>query len=168
MWVVVTHIVSPNDFYVRYIAERRESEVLSKKINQYCWRDSCRFVLDDMLEMGEDFFFPFKNIKMLHLQSWDAHSAWNYVLLLYFDLAAPIKAPWSLQSGPQACGAELPLWNWSNTNAQSLWSSAGSTVWSISRSSSLTMDSREASAYWGEQGQVFDDGSHKCHSSLFF
>lgn len=52
MWVMVTHIVSPNDFYVRYIAERRESELLSKKINQYCWRDICRFVLDDVLEMG--------------------------------------------------------------------------------------------------------------------
>lgn len=69
MWVVVTHIISPNDFYVQYIAERRESEVLSKKINQYCWGDSCHFLLDDLLEMGEDFFFPFKNIKMLHLQS---------------------------------------------------------------------------------------------------
>lgn len=60
MWVVVTHIVSPNDFYVRYIAERRQSEVLSKKINQYCWKDSCRFVLDDMLETGVCLF---KHIK---------------------------------------------------------------------------------------------------------
>lgn len=59
MWVVVTHIVSPNNFYVRYIAERRESEALSKKINQYCWRDSCRFVFGDMLEMGVCvLFFP--------------------------------------------------------------------------------------------------------------
>lgn len=57
MLVVVTHIVNPNDFYVRYIAERRESEMLSKKINEYCCRDSCRFVLDDTLETGVCVFF---------------------------------------------------------------------------------------------------------------
>lgn len=52
MWVVVTHIVNPNEFYVRYITERKENEALSKKINQYCWRDGFHFALDDMLETG--------------------------------------------------------------------------------------------------------------------
>lgn len=52
MWVVVTHIVNPNEFYVRYITERKENEALSKKINQHCWRDGFHFALDDMLETG--------------------------------------------------------------------------------------------------------------------
>uniref|UniRef100_A0A4W6DQE7 Ring finger protein 17 n=1 Tax=Lates calcarifer TaxID=8187 RepID=A0A4W6DQE7_LATCA len=42
-WVVVTHIVNPSHFYVRYLAEKRESETLSKRINQLCSKDS--FVL---------------------------------------------------------------------------------------------------------------------------
>lgn len=52
LWVVVTHIVNPNEFYVRYITERKENEALSKKINQHCWRDGFHFALDDMLETG--------------------------------------------------------------------------------------------------------------------
>lgn len=52
MWVTVTHIVNPNDFYVCYIAEKKENEALSKKINQHCWREDCCFALDDVLETG--------------------------------------------------------------------------------------------------------------------
>lgn len=51
-WVVVTHIVNPSHFYVRYVAEKREIEALSKKINNLCARDSCHFASSDTLETG--------------------------------------------------------------------------------------------------------------------
>lgn len=63
MWVVVTHIVNPSHFYVRYVAEKKENEVLSRKINQLCRRDICRFALHDKLETGMyEFVFLFKYI----------------------------------------------------------------------------------------------------------
>ncbi|XP_022595844.1 RING finger protein 17 [Seriola dumerili] len=51
-WVVVTHVVNPSHFYVRYVAERRESESMSKKINHFCCRDSCHFSSSDAVETG--------------------------------------------------------------------------------------------------------------------
>lgn len=51
-WVVVTHIVTPSHFYVRYVAEKRENEALSKKINYFCCKDSCLFNSSDTLKKG--------------------------------------------------------------------------------------------------------------------
>uniref|UniRef100_A0A3B4Y300 Ring finger protein 17 n=1 Tax=Seriola lalandi dorsalis TaxID=1841481 RepID=A0A3B4Y300_SERLL len=51
-WVVVTHVVNPSHFYVRYVAERKESESMSKKINHFCCRDSCHFSSSDAVETG--------------------------------------------------------------------------------------------------------------------
>ncbi|XP_070770407.1 RING finger protein 17 [Enoplosus armatus] len=51
-WVVVTHVVNPSHFYVRYVAEKRESETLSKKINHFCCRDGCHFTSSDTVETG--------------------------------------------------------------------------------------------------------------------
>jgi len=51
-WVVVTHVVNPSHFYVRYVAEKRESEILSKKINDLCCGNGCRFTLEDKVESG--------------------------------------------------------------------------------------------------------------------
>uniref|UniRef100_A0A3Q4MNV7 Ring finger protein 17 n=1 Tax=Neolamprologus brichardi TaxID=32507 RepID=A0A3Q4MNV7_NEOBR len=49
-WVVVTHIVNPSQFYVQSVAERRESEILSDKINQLCSGDGCSFTVKDTVE----------------------------------------------------------------------------------------------------------------------
>ncbi|KAM3608198.1 uncharacterized protein V6R79_020824 [Siganus canaliculatus] len=51
-WVVVTHIVSPNHFYVSYVAEKRENEILSKKINSFCSKNSSCFTSTDTVETG--------------------------------------------------------------------------------------------------------------------
>ncbi|CAG5865302.1 unnamed protein product [Menidia menidia] len=51
-WVVVTHVVNPSHFYVRYVAERRENEVLSKKIKDLCRGNGCCFTLQDKVETG--------------------------------------------------------------------------------------------------------------------
>ncbi|CAB1418936.1 unnamed protein product [Pleuronectes platessa] len=55
-WVVVTHIVNPSHFYVRYMAERRDSEILSKRINQFCNREDCYFTSSDSVETGSLIF----------------------------------------------------------------------------------------------------------------
>ncbi|XP_070831610.1 RING finger protein 17 [Chaetodon trifascialis] len=59
-WVIVTHIVNPSHFYVRYVAEKRENETLSKKINHICYRDSCRFTSSDIVETGSVIFVKWK------------------------------------------------------------------------------------------------------------
>ncbi|XP_067460458.1 RING finger protein 17 isoform X1 [Thunnus thynnus] len=59
-WVVVTHVVNPSHFYVRYVAERRESEILSKKIYHQCCRDSCCFSSSDTVETGSTVFVKSK------------------------------------------------------------------------------------------------------------
>ncbi|XP_054471060.1 RING finger protein 17 isoform X2 [Anoplopoma fimbria] len=59
-WVVVSHVVNPSHFYVRYVAEKRESENLSKKINHFCCRDSCRFTSSDTVETGSLIFVKWK------------------------------------------------------------------------------------------------------------
>ncbi|XP_040005066.1 RING finger protein 17 isoform X2 [Xiphias gladius] len=59
-WVVVTHVVNPSHFYVRYVAEKRESESLSKKINHFCCRDSCHFTSSDTVETGAMIFVKWK------------------------------------------------------------------------------------------------------------
>ncbi|XP_045910588.1 RING finger protein 17 isoform X2 [Micropterus dolomieu] len=60
-WVVVTHIVNPSHFYIRYVAEKRASEMLSKKINSFCSRDSCRFTSSDTMETGSMIFVTWKD-----------------------------------------------------------------------------------------------------------
>lgn len=72
-WVVVTHIESPNHFYVSYMAERVDSEILSRRINNYCCIESCHFTDCDSVETGKNvlqkkfvvckivFFFPLNN-----------------------------------------------------------------------------------------------------------
>ncbi|KAI4806017.1 hypothetical protein KUCAC02_010609 [Chaenocephalus aceratus] len=54
--VIVTHIVNPSHFYVRYEAENSESENLSEKINVFCSRDSCHFTSSDKVENGSLIF----------------------------------------------------------------------------------------------------------------
>ncbi|XP_023806629.1 RING finger protein 17 isoform X2 [Oryzias latipes] len=49
-WVVVSHIVSPAHFYVRHVADKLESEVLSKRIHNLCSGNGCSFALGDSLE----------------------------------------------------------------------------------------------------------------------
>ncbi|KAF0026789.1 hypothetical protein F2P81_021526 [Scophthalmus maximus] len=63
-WVVVTHIVNPSHFYVRYVGEKRESEILSKKINHFCGRESCHFTSSDTVETGwsEEAQAEFRNV----------------------------------------------------------------------------------------------------------
>ncbi|XP_068428378.1 RING finger protein 17 isoform X2 [Clinocottus analis] len=51
-WVVLSHVVNPSYFYVRCVAEEKQREVLSKKINDFCCRDSCRFTSCDQVETG--------------------------------------------------------------------------------------------------------------------
>ncbi|XP_035507554.2 RING finger protein 17 isoform X2 [Scophthalmus maximus] len=59
-WVVVMHIVNPSHFYVRYVGEKRESEILSKKINHFCGRESCHFTSSDTVETGSMIFANWK------------------------------------------------------------------------------------------------------------
>uniref|UniRef100_A0A3Q3XBP1 Tudor domain-containing protein n=1 Tax=Mola mola TaxID=94237 RepID=A0A3Q3XBP1_MOLML len=56
MWVVVTNIMNPSHFYVRYVAEKRENEALSRKINKFCRKDRSHFTLIDTLETGSLIF----------------------------------------------------------------------------------------------------------------
>ncbi|KAI3356062.1 hypothetical protein L3Q82_017326 [Scortum barcoo] len=59
-WVVVTHVVNPSHFYVRYVAERWEGKILSKKINYFCGRDSSHFTSSDTVEIGSIIFGMWK------------------------------------------------------------------------------------------------------------
>ncbi|XP_032385352.1 RING finger protein 17 [Etheostoma spectabile] len=55
-WVVVTHIVNPNHFYVRYLAEKKDSEILSKKIQSLCNERSSYFTSSHTVETGSMIF----------------------------------------------------------------------------------------------------------------
>ncbi|XP_059198689.1 RING finger protein 17 isoform X2 [Centropristis striata] len=61
-WVVVTRIVNPSHFYVRYVAEKKDSEILSKKINQICSRESFRFTTRDTVETGSRIFVKWEGL----------------------------------------------------------------------------------------------------------
>ncbi|XP_073330079.1 RING finger protein 17 isoform X2 [Pagrus major] len=61
-WVVVTHIVNPSHFFVRYVAEKREHEILSKRINYFCCRDNCHFTSNDTVETGSMIFVKWKEV----------------------------------------------------------------------------------------------------------
>ncbi|XP_057707623.1 RING finger protein 17 isoform X1 [Corythoichthys intestinalis] len=51
-WVVVTHVVNPTHFYVCSWAEKRESDVLSKKINTFCNQNISFFSATDEVQAG--------------------------------------------------------------------------------------------------------------------
>ncbi|XP_077436804.1 RING finger protein 17 isoform X2 [Vanacampus margaritifer] len=51
-WVVVSHIVSPTHFYVRYLTEKRECDILSEKINTFCKLDISCFSAADEVRAG--------------------------------------------------------------------------------------------------------------------
>ena len=73
MWVVVTHIINPSHFYVRYVAEKRENEALSRKINKFCHLDTSHFTLIDTLETGINvlhFPYCYEAYFMLQLKLW--------------------------------------------------------------------------------------------------
>ncbi|XP_027147115.1 RING finger protein 17 isoform X2 [Larimichthys crocea] len=55
-WVVVAHIVNPNQFYVHYVTEKKENETLSRKINQFCYKDGSHFTASDTVETGSVVF----------------------------------------------------------------------------------------------------------------
>uniref|UniRef100_A0A3B5MJI9 Tudor domain-containing protein n=1 Tax=Xiphophorus couchianus TaxID=32473 RepID=A0A3B5MJI9_9TELE len=61
-WVVVTHVVNPSHFYVRYVAEKKESEVLSRNINKLCFGEGCQFTLGDTMERGSMVFVKWKEV----------------------------------------------------------------------------------------------------------
>ncbi|KAM4731883.1 RING finger protein 17 [Anableps anableps] len=61
-WVVVTHVVNPSHFYVRYVTEKRESEILSKKINELCCGEGCHFTQGDTVERGSMIFVKWKEV----------------------------------------------------------------------------------------------------------
>nr|XP_061825076.1 RING finger protein 17-like isoform X1 [Nerophis lumbriciformis] len=54
--VVVTHVVNPCHFYVQYMAEKWESDRLSRKINNFCARDYSMFTFSDRVESGSIIF----------------------------------------------------------------------------------------------------------------
>ncbi|XP_029980184.1 RING finger protein 17 [Sphaeramia orbicularis] len=59
-WVVVTHVVNPSHFYIRYVAEKRETEILSKRINRYCSKDNSYFSSTDTVKTGSVIFVKSK------------------------------------------------------------------------------------------------------------
>ncbi|KAM3850676.1 RING finger protein 17-like, partial [Diretmus argenteus] len=59
--VLVTHVVNPSHFYIRYVAEKREGLMLTKKINHLCSGDKGRFTPSDTLETGSAIFVKWKD-----------------------------------------------------------------------------------------------------------
>lgn len=53
LWVVVTHVVSPAHFYVRYVSEQRAGVQLSRKINTLCMGSKCMFNAEHAIRKGE-------------------------------------------------------------------------------------------------------------------
>ncbi|KAL6100378.1 rnf17 [Pungitius sinensis] len=51
-WVVLSHVVNPSHFYVSYVAEKREREILEKKMELFCCADGCLFGPSDTVETG--------------------------------------------------------------------------------------------------------------------
>ncbi|XP_038863006.1 RING finger protein 17 [Salvelinus namaycush] len=59
-WVMVTHVVNPNHFYIRHVAEQRACILLSKKINSLCSGERGLFTASDILETGSTVFVKWK------------------------------------------------------------------------------------------------------------
>ncbi|XP_062396877.1 RING finger protein 17 [Sardina pilchardus] len=60
LWVVVTHVVNPAHFYVRYVSEQRAGAQLSRRINQFCLGSKCMFSPTDLIKKGEVLFVRWK------------------------------------------------------------------------------------------------------------
>ncbi|XP_036401470.1 RING finger protein 17 [Megalops cyprinoides] len=59
-WVFVTHVVNPNHFYIRHVAENRAGALLSKKINGLCSGERGLFAPGDVVETGSMMFMRWK------------------------------------------------------------------------------------------------------------
>ncbi|XP_031421936.1 RING finger protein 17 isoform X2 [Clupea harengus] len=59
-WVVVTHVVNPADFYVRYVSEQRAGAQLSRKINSFCMGSNCMFLPEHIIRNGDLLFVRWK------------------------------------------------------------------------------------------------------------
>lgn len=51
-YVVMTHIVNPGHFYVRYLAEHKLGQKLTKKISEFCSGESSFFTFSDEITTG--------------------------------------------------------------------------------------------------------------------
>ncbi|XP_075996283.1 RING finger protein 17 [Genypterus blacodes] len=51
-WVVVSHIVNPAHFYIRYLAKQNERKTLTRKIRVLSSREESRFTVTDTVEIG--------------------------------------------------------------------------------------------------------------------
>ncbi|XP_012993452.1 RING finger protein 17 isoform X2 [Esox lucius] len=51
-WVIVTHVVNPNHFYVRHASEKKGIVLLSKKIKDFCSGERGLFTANNDLEAG--------------------------------------------------------------------------------------------------------------------
>ncbi|XP_041953241.1 RING finger protein 17 isoform X2 [Alosa sapidissima] len=60
LWVVVTHVVNPAHFYVRYVSEQRAGTHLSRKINTFCMGSKCMFSSSNVVKKGDLLFVRWK------------------------------------------------------------------------------------------------------------
>ncbi|XP_072300260.1 RING finger protein 17 [Eucyclogobius newberryi] len=60
-WVVVTHVVNPNHFYVQYVAEKKEGELLSKKITMFCSKPISLLCARHTLDTGSLIFVKYED-----------------------------------------------------------------------------------------------------------
>lgn len=51
-YALVTHIVNPGHFYVRYLFEHKAGQKLAKKINEFCSGENCHFTSSDEIKTG--------------------------------------------------------------------------------------------------------------------
>ncbi|XP_059355870.1 RING finger protein 17-like isoform X2 [Carassius carassius] len=59
-YVMVTHIVNPGNFYVRYMMEQKTGQKLNKKVNEFCSGDSSLFTFSDEIKTGDMLFIYWK------------------------------------------------------------------------------------------------------------
>ncbi|KAJ8013110.1 hypothetical protein DPEC_G00049880 [Dallia pectoralis] len=59
-WVIVTHVVNPNHFYVRHASEKKANVLLSNKITQFCTGERGLFTANDVLESGSTVLVEWK------------------------------------------------------------------------------------------------------------
>ncbi|KAL1267800.1 hypothetical protein QQF64_033163, partial [Cirrhinus molitorella] len=59
-YVMVTHIVNPGRFYVRYMIEQKSGQKLTKKVNDFCLGDSSLFTFSDEIKTGSMLFIYWK------------------------------------------------------------------------------------------------------------
>ncbi|TRY97078.1 hypothetical protein DNTS_027273, partial [Danionella cerebrum] len=59
-YVLMTHIVNPGHFYVRYLKEQKLGHKLNKQISEFCSRDSSLFTFTDEVKEGSVLFVHWK------------------------------------------------------------------------------------------------------------